>query len=248
MYLIKEIKNNPINLVFVLIFDILFFFLNFKIFGYFISEIIRKLSRVPIQTVGIAMQSLDTGELSTLRAGLMDIFFSITSLVVFAIFLFILNYAVLKIVIWALTLNQKIDFRIIYKSIFLNIVMIAIFFIPFVFSMIPFIMGVSKHEVDNPINISFIHFIPLIFFLIIAIYFFTLSNFYLAKNVKVRNSIKNAFLNGVGLSKKIILWFLAVVFITMIVFILSKFDFIITIGVLVILSLFYRLRINKIFS
>ena len=207
---IRYIKKNPMKSLIIAGLDAVFYLLFMPIANFSIDVFFKQISRIPIQTMGAMMQSMDVDALQQLQMKLFGIFFGVIGSVLLFIALILLNIAIFKGIIWIVTLKKKIDYKILLKGVLLIFSLGTIFSVFFILSLIPLLTSSKDYVTTQVINVGFGQFIPLIIALFITLYFSTLALYFLFKEGKFRKAFKNCFKIGVTKASTLLLpfvWF-----------------------------------------
>ena len=248
------IKKHPVKSLIIFCLDIIFYLLLTPIFNFSLDIFFSQISKLPIETMGAIMQSMEVEALRELQMKLLGIFSGIIGTVLSFFVLILLNIAIIKGIIWILTLKKKIDYKILLKSSFLMLIMAAIFAIFFILSIIPFVSLAKEYATTQALNASLVHYIPLIIVSFAAIYFFTVSQYFLIKEGSIKKSLKGCFTTGFSKIGGIILpflgFFLTIVAVTKILanlgFLYVPLGTIIQFFFIISVSFFNRFYISKI--
>lgn len=205
-YSLNFAKKNPLRTALIIILDITFYLLFIPITWLWMNLLTKHLTSLPMQAMGAMMESIES--LQQVQLTLLKVFFGIISSIFLFFLIIILNFAIIKGIIWLLTLKKKIDFWILLRGLLLDIVMITIFLIPLIIGFSPLLKSANEYMYTQVIDISFADFVPLIIVIFLMIYFFTLTNYFLAKERSFKKAFRDCFKIGVTKLGKLILPFI----------------------------------------
>ncbi|MBD3163840.1 hypothetical protein GF323_01460 [Candidatus Woesearchaeota archaeon] len=206
---IDYIKNNRKKSILIAALDLFFYLLFFPIFSIWIYFFSRAISRMPMQTMGAALESMQKEALLSLQSMLIKVFIGIIISVLLLFLLVLLNTAVFKIIIWLFTLNKMPNYKIIMKSLLLLLVLSVIFLIPLAFTAVPFAKSANEYMYAQTLSPYYADFIPMLIVFFFYAYFLALAFYFLAKEESFKKAFKNCFKLGILKLHKLILPFLA---------------------------------------
>jgi len=164
--------------------DIGFYTLIIPLFRWVLDKLMVQISSLPVGMMGSLLQTADG--MAILQETLMQTLVSLIGLILFFFLLIILNIAVLKGIIWILTLQKKIKWTLILKYFFLTLLILVLAFIPILWAIRPL----------TPQNVNFDETWKLLMMFFIIFYFGTISFYFLAKSGKMWSAIKKAIIVG----------------------------------------------------
>jgi len=125
-----------------------------------------------------------TGSYEQLRDQLFTTLFVVLSAIFLYLGLMLINFSLIKNLIWHITLKKKV--KIMWKSMALVVLLGAIFLVPLIVGMFPFI------QIGN-VQYTLINYIPILIVFFFAVYCFSMSNYFLVKTGSLFKAIKQTF-------------------------------------------------------
>lgn len=189
-YLIEFIKKNVGKTALIFLLDMLFYLFLLLIPYYSLNLFMEKAKGINYKLLGTLTQP---GTADEVLNNLLGILFDFLSVILFFIFLLILNFAIFKGLVWLLTLKKKITWKKLSKFFLIKLILDLIFLIPFILTIVPIVNKTYISEIHNPEIPLLSDLIPMMILTLIFIYFATLSFYFLAKENSIWKSLKLTF-------------------------------------------------------